>query len=82
MDYQGSDLSIFSYAEKIISGEQTAFMRNKNTMNGIMTLHEIIHEKKGKKIAVVFKLDFENKNDKVNWNFLFDCLRYRCFYDK
>lgn len=74
---------ISPYAEKLISREQTAFMKGRNIMSGIMALHEILHEtKRQKKIGVVLKLDFEKAYDKVDWNFLFDCLRYRGFCDK
>lgn len=52
-------------------------------MSGIMALHEILREtKRKKKIGVVLKLDFEKAYDKVDWNFLFDCLSYRGFCDK
>lgn len=71
------------YAEKLISKEQTTFMKNRNIMTGVMALHEILHEtKRKKKVGIVLKLDFEKTYDKVDWNFLFDCLKFRGFYDK
>lgn len=49
-------------------------------MNGVMILHEILHETKRKKqVGVVIKLDFEKAYDKVNWRFLFQCLEARGF---
>lgn len=59
-------------------------MINRNIMSGVMALHEILHEtKRQRKVCVALKLDFENKTyDKVDWNFLFDCLRNRGFCDR
>ena len=51
-------------------------------MNGVLALYEILHEtKRNKKTGVVLKLDFEKAYDKVNWNFLFDCLKLWGFCD-
>ena len=51
-------------------------------MNSVMALHEILHEtKRNKEVGVVLKLDFEKAYDKVNWNFLFDCLHLWGFCD-
>ena len=37
-------------------------------MNGVLALHEILHEtKKGKVVGVVLTLDFEKAYDKVNY---------------
>lgn len=52
-------------------------------MSGIMALHEILHETKRKKqVGVVLKLDFGKTYDKVKWNFLFECLSARGFFQK
>jgi hypothetical protein len=51
-------------------------------MNGVMTLHEILHETRRKKeCGVVLKLDFEKTYDKVHWGFLIKCFKARCFND-
>lgn len=71
-------LRIEPYANKLIHLAQSAFMKGRNIMTGILTLHEILHETKAKKeVGVILKLDFEKAYDKVNWNFLFTCLRAR-----
>lgn len=76
-------LRISPCAEKLISREQTALMKNRNIMYGIMALHEVIHEtKRHGKVRVVLKLDFEKAYDKVDWNFLFDYLNFKGFCDK
>lgn len=54
--------------DKLILKSQTAFMKGRNIMNGVIALHEILHEtKKQKQGGVVLKLDFEKAYDKVNW---------------
>ena len=49
-------------------------------MNGIMPLHEILHEtKRRNEVGVILKLDFEKAYDKVSWEFLFEILKIRGF---
>jgi hypothetical protein len=54
-------------AEKLISPTQTVFIPGRNIMEGVVMLHEIIHEIYRKKMSgIVLKLDFEKSYDKVN----------------
>jgi hypothetical protein len=47
-------------------------------MNGVMALHEILHEAKRKNAkGIVLKLDFEKAYDKMCWEFLFESLKMR-----
>lgn len=49
-------------------------------MDGVLTLHEIVHDAKiRKKDGVVIKIDFENAYDKISWDFLFEILQQRGF---
>ena len=65
---------------KIISKSQNAFIKGRNIMDGVMSLHEILHDTKvRKKEGLVLKLDFEKAYDKINWKFLMDCLKQRGF---
>jgi hypothetical protein len=67
-------------AEKLILSNQTAFMKGRNIMTGVMALHEVMHETKRKgQTAIVLKLDFEKAYDKFCWNFLFSGLAMRGF---
>ena len=65
---------------KIINIAQNAFIKGRNIMEGVMCLHEILHDTRcKKKEGLILKLDFEKAYDKISWNFLMDCLRQRGF---
>jgi hypothetical protein len=69
--------------DHIISPSQTAFMRGRNILEGVIILHEAIHELHRKKQnKVIFKIDFEKTYDKVKWSLLFQCLRMKDFSAK
>jgi hypothetical protein len=49
-------------------------------LEGVVILHETIHElHKKKKNGVILKLDFEKAYDKVNWSFVQQTLRMKGF---
>ena len=76
-------LRLEKVASRLILTTQSAFLKNRNIMNGVLALHEILHEtKRRKEIGVILKLDFEKAYDKVNWAFLFDTLKLSGFYEK
>jgi len=73
-------LRLESVADNVILHSQTAFMKGRNIMSGVMAHHEILHEtKRSNKTGVVLKLDFEKAYDKVCWDFLFRTLEMRGF---
>ena len=52
-------------------------------MEGVVILHETIHELHTKKSdGVIFKIDFEKAYDKVKWSFLQQTLRMKGFSPK
>jgi hypothetical protein len=58
-------------ADKIVRPTQTAFMPGRHILEGVVILHETIHELQRKKMdGVLLKLDFEKAYDKVKWSFL------------
>jgi hypothetical protein len=70
-------------AKTVVSPTQTAFMPGRNIMEGVVILHETIHElHTKKKNGVIFKIDFEKAYDKVNWSFLQQTLRMKGFSPK
>ena len=74
---------INSLADHLISPTQIAFMRGRNILEGVIVLHETIHELHRKNLSgVIFKIDFENAYDKVKWNFLLQTLQLKGFSPK
>jgi hypothetical protein len=65
---------------RIISKNQNAFIKGRNIMEGVLSLHEILHDtKRKKKDGIILKLNFEKAYDKVNWDFLFEVIKQRGF---
>ena len=58
-------------AHRVISLFQSAFIKGRYILDGVLCLHEIVHDLwiQGSKV-VVLKLDFEKAYDPVSWNFL------------
>lgn len=81
--FKGLTLRLGPLMPKLINNSQNAFIKGRNIMDGILSLHEILRETKyKKKQGVVLKLDFEKAYDKVNWDFLFHCVHMKKFTDK
>jgi hypothetical protein len=58
-------------------------MRGRNILEGVVILHETIHELHRKKQnGVILKIDFEKAYDKVKWPFLFQTLKMKGFSAK
>ena len=58
-------------AQKIIRPTQTVFLLGRNIMEGVVILHETIHELHLKKQdGIIFKIDFGKAYDKVKNSFL------------
>jgi hypothetical protein len=67
-------------AETIINPTQSAFMSGRHILEGVVVLHETIHELHRKKMdGVIFKIDFEKAYDKVKWPFLQQVMRMEGF---
>ena len=71
---------VTSIAQKVICPSQSAFLPRRNILEGVVVLHETIHQIHKKKLdGVIFKIDFEKAYDKVNWAFLQQTLRMKGF---
>jgi hypothetical protein len=67
--------SLSLVAHRTISLAQSAFIKGRYIQDGPLSLHEIIHELKTKKLpSVLLKLDFEKSYNRVSWNFLREVL--------
>jgi hypothetical protein len=60
-----------------------AFMPGRNIMEGVIVLHETIHEMHQKKQnGLIPKIDFEEAYDKIRWSFVQQTLRLKDFSPK
>jgi hypothetical protein len=71
---------ISSIVQKVIKPSQSAFLPGRHILEGVVVLHETIHELHRKKMdGVLLKIDFEKAYDKVSWKFLQQVLRMKGF---
>ena len=76
-------IRINSVADHLISPTQTTFLRGRNILEGVVILHETVHELHRKnQSGIIFKIDFEKTYDKVRWDFLLQTLRMKGFAPK
>jgi hypothetical protein len=74
---------ISEVANTVVKPTQRAFMPGRHILEGVVVLHETIHELHKKRIdEVLLKLDFEKAYDKVKWDFLQQALRMKGFNPK
>jgi hypothetical protein len=58
-------------------------MRGRNILEGVVILHETVHElHRRNQNGIIFKIDFEKAYDKVKWDFLTQTLRLKGFSTK
>jgi mannosylglycoprotein endo-beta-mannosidase len=78
--YKGRNKYNNGIAPKVIRLTPIAFMPGRNILEGVVILHETIHELHSKKLdGMLFKIDFEKAYDKVKWSFLQQTLRMKGF---
>ncbi|CAJ2644025.1 unnamed protein product [Trifolium pratense] len=59
----------------VISESQTAFVKNRQILDGILIANEIVDEaRKSSKDLMLFKVDFEKAYDSVDWGYLDDVM--------
>lgn len=67
-------------AKEVIGDNETGFIKGKNILEGVLDLHEVIHElKRSKTKGLILKIDFEKAYDKVRWEFLEKVMRGKGF---
>ena len=80
---KAATLRLNSVADHVVRPTQTAFMQGRNILDGVVILHETVHEMHRKKLnGVILKIDFEKAYDKVKWSFLQQTLRMKGFSDE
>jgi hypothetical protein len=76
-------LRLNTVADHVVRSSQTALMQERNILDGVVTLHETVHELHSKKLnRVILKLDFKKAYDKAKWSFLHQTLRMKGFSDE
>lgn len=66
--------------KEVIEPNQTCFIKGKNILEGVLVLHEVIHELRSKKKkGLILKIDFEKAYDRVRWDFLEEVMRGKGF---
>jgi hypothetical protein len=74
---------LIKVADKIIHPTQTAFVPGRHIHEGVVIIHEVLHElKKTHAKGIVLKLDFEKAYDKIHWSFLRNVLRKKGFCER
>ncbi|GJU61777.1 RNA-directed DNA polymerase, eukaryota [Tanacetum coccineum] len=67
----------------IVSKVQTAFVANRQILNGPFIINELINWcKSKKKETMIFKVDFEKAYDSVQWDYLIDVMKKFGFGDR
>ena len=60
-----------SVMDGIIDERQSAFIKGRHILHGILILNEVVEEaRRSKKPVMIFKVDFEKAYDSVSWSFL------------
>lgn len=68
---------------KLIADNQTTFISGRSILDGVVILNEVIeHAKFTKARRLIFKVNFEKAYDSINWNYLFEMLKYMEFPEK
>jgi hypothetical protein len=69
--------------DSVVSGIETTFIPGRNILEGVVILHETMHElKRRKKKGIILKLDFEKAYEKISWPFLLEVLERKHFPKK
>jgi hypothetical protein len=71
---------LIKVADRLISKNQTAFVKGRFILESVVVAHGIIHDiHKNKESGVILKLDYEKAYDRVSWSFLEEMLVSRGF---
>jgi hypothetical protein len=69
--------------DHVVRPSQTAFMQGTNILDGVVILHEAMHELHKENLnGIILKLDFQNSYDKVKWFFLQQSLRLKGLFEE
>lgn len=61
---------------KVVGEAQTAFIKGRNIIDGVVILNELIEKaKKSKDCRLILKVDFAKAYDSIDWNYVLQMLR-------
>ena len=67
----------------IIDERQSAFIEGRHLLHSAVIANEVVEEaRRGQKLCIVFKVDYEKAYDSVSWDFLLYLLRRMGFHSK
>ena len=67
-------------ADRITHPNQSAFIQGRYILDGVLVLHEVLHEVRSKHLKAVFlKIDFHKAYNTVSWPFLREVLLRKGF---
>jgi len=67
----------------IISGSQSAFLKGRNLVDGVLVVNEVVDlGKKSRRECLILKVDFEKAYDSIDWGFLEYMMRRAGMCDK
>ena len=67
----------------IIDKRQSAFIEGRHLLHSAVIANEVVEEaRRGQKLCIVFKVDYEKAYDSVSWDFLLYLLRRMGFHSK
>jgi hypothetical protein len=66
---------------KTIRPNQTGFIKGRNILEGVVIVHEVVHElRRSRGKGLILKIDFEKAYDRVRWEFLSQVMVGRNFH--
>ncbi|GJW16081.1 RNA-directed DNA polymerase, eukaryota, reverse transcriptase zinc-binding domain protein [Tanacetum coccineum] len=69
--------------DDIVDPVQSAFIKNRQILDGPMILNEVVHTlKRKKKKAMIFKVDITKAYDTLSWDYLISVIRFMGFGNK
>lgn len=67
----------------LVGDSQSAFLTDRNILDGVVILNEVVEDaKRTKEARLVLKVDFAKAYDSVDWEYLFEMLRLMNFPPK
>jgi hypothetical protein len=78
--YEAVTIRLNFVVDQVVHPTQMAFMQGRYILDGVVTLHETVHELHRKEMtSIILNIGFEKAYDKVKWSFLQQTLKMKGF---